>query len=362
MESQLPAVNSSIHDTIIVNDFRVELLAKVCDTTIFGALRRGGMERFRTLSGLWETHTAGVWHLMTRTCMRREGAVINGLRQWHIPRFVMARAFDSLIKLNRDENSGPRPAHAPLVGGITMALLDGEAFAFSAVGTCPAFFRIPERVLSRMKRDVRILAKVREEVQAVRGGYRLPGLKTPNGHPVQSPSSALVQAIAFEAASIKELNAGNFGVYSAFCTARDFTTSRKMTKSLLKNLVAEQLQHRVDGLSDKIIRLYMEVQTHALQQPIWGPGIEPDLAHAVAILAEGMGRLSRHQRVQFMLMNGMHAAGLLLPLGVVSGIIGFEMYVEFMAQTYSADSPQEQDIRKEAAFMRLYGELACEEA
>ena len=57
-------------------------------------------------------------------------------------------------------------------------------------------------------------------------------------------------------------------------------------------------------------------------------------------------------------MNGMHAAGLFLPLATILGLCDFDEYAYRACHHFQPDSPEEQDRRKETAFIRLYGELA----
>ena len=83
-----------------------------------------------------------------------------------------------------------------------------------------------------------------------------------------------------------------------------------------------------------------------------------ELSQAVRILSEGMASLTRTQRVQFILMNGMHSAGLFLPLAAVTGVISFDHYAYLITSGLQPDSPEEQDLRKETAYIQLYGELA----
>ncbi len=70
-----------------------------------------------------------------------------------------------------------------------------------------------------------------------------------------------------------------------------------------------------------------------------------------------MSRLTRSQRVQFVLMNGMHGAGLFLSLATLLGLCDFEGYASQVCRQWQPDSPEEQERRMETAYIRLYGEL-----
>ena len=82
-----------------------------------------------------------------------------------------------------------------------------------------------------------------------------------------------------------------------------------------------------------------------------------DIEEAIPIVSEGMKKLSRTKRVQFILMNGMHGAGLFLPLAVLADVIRFQSYGFFLCQSYQPDSEEEQILRKQSAYIKLYGEL-----
>lgn len=72
-----------------------------------------------------------------------------------------------------------------------------------------------------------------------------------------------------------------------------------------------------------------------------------------------MRKLPIEKRVQFVLMNGMHEAGLFLPLAVLAGCINFEQYVQYTTQGFALDSWEEQGRRTETAFISLCGHLAA---
>ena len=131
-----------------------------------------------------------------------------------------------------------------------------------------------------------------------------------------------------------------------------------MPEETITEIIKGQFEYTVDDVDEETLDLFMKVQEKALSQPIWGRGITMELSQAVRILSEGMASLTRTQRVQFILMNGMHSAGLFLALAAVTGVISFSHYAYLITSGLQPDSPEEQDLRKETAYIQLYGELA----
>jgi hypothetical protein len=220
-----------------------------------------------------------------------------------------------------------------------------------------AEYRLPEWFVLELKKDIPALDKARSRVAEKEEFFCLQRLKTHAGHPIESKSRDLLEAIAFEKTTYPRLQAGNFGVYSAFCTFRDFETSIKFPDCLIAELLETQFGYDPAEVPDEVHEIFLKIQHQLLSKPIWGRGIKSELKTAAAILAEGIGRLSRTQRVQFILMNGMHSAGLFLPLATVVGLSAFETYADYMCKSWQPDSPEEQERRIQTAYIKLYGEL-----
>lgn len=333
-------------------DFDVDLIGTCGESALFGALRKGGSERVSTANGPWQTHVMGVWHFVAVT---GSGNLFQ-TRQWHIPRYEMAREMAERKKVFEqfgDRTSSPIAGdiaglHTRMANPETLAvhLPSGEVFAVDSAFTL------------KLQSDIPLLEKAREKLRERDGGFYIPRLKNAAGHPVESSSEALLEAIAFEKLTRPRMTAGNFGIYSAFCTSRDFGTSIQMPDSLIRELLADQFEYNPKDVPAEIHELFLTTQHRLLSQPVWGRGIEMSIDEAAPILAEGMASLTRTQRVQFILMNGMHAAGLFLPLATILGLCDFEEYACRACQHFQPDSHEEQDRRKETAYIRLFGELA----
>lgn len=321
-----------------MHDFNVRPIGSKDNSTLFGALRDG--------------HPAGVWHFVL---LHFSGGKINTMQQLHIPRFKMVEA------LHRLDNSYPSESHEKLLLVDWMpfpAVIHGRN-KISFVTNDKTELMIDESFIQQMRVDLQFLETAKTRVQSVGNGFELQDAKTPNDNPVESDSERLLQAIAFEQLTMGRLDARNFGIFSAFCTYRDFDTSIKMNEELIMELVEGQFQYKPADIDPDTINLFMGVQQKILSQPIWGHGIAMNKALAAQILSKGMDSLTRTQRVQFILMNGMHGAGLFLPLAVVTGAINFNKYTSLVCQGFQPDSIEEQDRRKESAYIELYGELVC---
>ena len=343
--------NSMISQTKL--DFDVELLATDDESALFADLRKGGAKRVSTAHGPWQTHVMGVWHFVAVT---GHGNIFQN-RQWHIPRYVMAR--EMALRNRVFEQFGNRSGSpiAGAIGGLPTRMANSEKLEIHLQDG--VIFTLDPAFTRKLQDDIPLLEKAQKKVRERGDMFYIPELKTPAGHDVESSSRELMEAIAFENLTLKRLTAENFGIYSAYCTYRDFDTSVEFPDDLIRELVKTQFECDIDTqTSDEMGGLIALVQKKLLTKPIWGKGIKMKPAQAEEILAEGIKSLARHQRVQFILMNGMHSAGLFLPLAMNLGFCTDDQYAEYMCQGFAPDSPEEQERRKEIAYIKLYGKLA----
>jgi len=348
----MPKDNFMISQTKI--DFDVDLVGTCGESALFATLRNGGAERVSTVNGLWQTHVMGVWHFVAVT---GQGNLFQ-TRQWHIPRYEMAREMAQRKEVF--DQFGDRSG-SPIIGEIGgLPTRMGSPEKLEVPLEDGLIFSIDPEFTWKLQADIPLLEKAREKVRERDGEFFIPCLKTAAGHPVQSSSKELLEAIAFEKATRPRMTAGNFGIYSAFCTYRDFDMSTKAPDSMIREILAAQFEYEPEEIPAEIHELFLTTQHRLLSQPVWGRGIEMEIDEAAPILAEGMASLTRTQRVQFILMNGMHSAGLFLPLATLLGLCDFDEYAHRMCQAWQPDSPEEQDRRKETAYIRLYGELAVD--
>ncbi len=331
--------------SIIKADFGVDLIGTCGESALFAAKRKGGTETISTPNGSWRTNVMGVWHFVTLTRQRN----LPKIHQWHIPRYEMAAALRMQDRFFRTENY-PEPILLEFMPLPTK--MHGRNKLELLIADGSDGFHLPELFVLKMKEDLPLLEKALEKVRERNGQFYIPRLKTPAGHPVESESEKLLRAIAFEKLMFPRMTAKNFGIYSAFCTYRDFDTSIH-TYDMLEH----QFQYSPDEIPDELHELFMKTQRLLLSQPVWGRGIKMEIEKAAPILAEGMASLTSRQRVQFILMNGMHGASLFLALATLLSLWSFDEYANYICQGFQPDSLEEQERRKETAYICLYGKL-----
>lgn len=344
---------------LIESDFSVKFVSDCGPTALFGALRKGGTEKIRTPSGPWVTHVMGVWHLILNQPVENGNFTRNQIVQWHIPRHKMACAIDKLNRFGEMHPNAQRPILSELEDGVSLALTPDNRLGFFFGGD---FFHseLNQIFENKLKKETGVLKSARESISEVDGEFCIADLHTPGGHPVRSTSRELIEAIAFEKAVLGDLDPGNFGIYSAYCTQVDFDTTREMPPDLIRSLIETEWEHgdTLWMMADQT-SAFMRVQELLFEKPIWGPDVRKDLPEAERILSKAMARLTQWQRVQFVLMNGMHEFGLLLPLCVIMKCLSFAEYASIICRSFQPDAPEEQDRRKETAFIQRFGELAA---
>jgi hypothetical protein len=342
---------------VIPNDFTVELIWNDGPDALFGALRKGGREVIAAAEGPWETHTCGVWHFVAPEPASAAGPIQRfGIRQWHVPRYTMAEALDEL-RLGRGEKA-PGGRYRLVGPEFAVGVNDAGTVHWMPGTLGGQAIPVPPAMLESLDADINRLRSGRSLVTELNGGYSYDGMQTAAGHEIRHESRRLVEAIAFEKKTLRRLEAGNFGIYSAFCTFRDFDLAREMPDDLMQMLVFGQWNYEVSDVPSHVMEMFLEAQRRLFSRPIWGPGLDVSQSEAARILGEGMRTLPMEKRVQFVLMNGMHEAGLFLPLAVLTNCIDFDQYAYYVTQGFAPDSGEEQDRRKHVAFISLYGELA----
>ena len=340
-------------------DFGVDLLASEKKSSLFCGLQKEGQE----------SPIKGTWHFGVcnqRVWMRSGNSPQYGWSyayQWYIPRYELAEAiagaqlhshqsedelssllkYDDLKTFCDDGN-----------GDFFLVEFDDKSLGFR---NGPTRYQISDEWLAVLTQDIPLLQEAKKKVCQRDKEFYLPDTKTSAGHPVQSPSRALIEAIAFEELITGTLDSKQFGIFAAYCTSRDFKDTVEMPDSIIRELIEGQFQYTPDEIDDQMMDLFMTTQQRVFARPIWGEGIEMDIEEAIPIVSEGMKKLSRTKRVQFILMNGMHGAGLFLPLAVLADVIRFQSYGFFLCQSYQPDSEEEQILRKQSAYIKLYGEL-----
>jgi hypothetical protein len=339
---------------MVPNDFDVELIGEADQRRLFAARRKH------------------VWHFV-----RAETLAVSGdgsgfcrtdIAQRHLPRFRVAQAVQFLDELNETARLGEEP------GDLRLACPDWESTPIYSRG--PERYDVdlmevpngwPDSAAGWLREDVAALKAARGRCRNDGETYWLQGAKSHHGNPVESTSRSLIEAIAFERETLGRLDARDFGIYSAYCSWRDMICDKPIPYILMKSLVETQFQYDATEFEGSpLLDLAMEVQDELLSEPIWGlvrnnaVAVSPE--RAVEILAEGLERLTEYQWTQFSLLNGMHSAGLFLPLAQVLGLNSWERYIDWKTQGFPPDSKEEQSLRKDVAVIRMFGDLTGEVA
>ena len=341
-------------DSLIANDFNVELICKNNENESFFAIRR-----------------KDVWHFVKSLTSHNEEEGITQINtqitQKHIPRYLVAEAIDSLIDFNkifRCEHTKNVPISTDESKEIGIFSCGKNSYDISLIKTKKG---LPKEFCKLLEEDVEIYKLAKDKVKLKDGLYYLPRAKSYNKHQVASSSKRLIEAISFEREYKKRLDAHKFGIYSAFCTWRDycfetewreFCFETEEHRSMIEDLVDIQFEFNAEEIHfDPFLQVASAVQDQLLRKSIWGKGISISRDEAVEILAEGFGKLSTIQKAQFVLINGMHQGGLFLSLAQVLGLNPWESYIEWSTDGFQPDSPEEQALRTETAFIKMLGDL-----
>jgi len=276
----------------------------------------------------------------------------SGLQQFHIPQYRIANAI-SLAAGNPEESLYPLSDGISLVNqrnGPLGVLTGGVCFLLNGSNGEP--------LGARMLRTGGILDRARKRVVSKSGVYTLDGANTHGGNPVSSKSRGLIEGIAFERALLRRLSAtSTFGVYSAFCTHRDFPCPLER-KSCLKEMVVSHFGfYDAHAPSEDFLQMALTVQDSLFPYRIWDADSKVPVDRAIEALAVVVSKLDPVQRTQWVLLNGMHAGSLFLQLATLTGVITHEVYRRFQTQYYQPDSQEEQWLRSTSSYIELFGDL-----
>lgn len=335
-------------DGVISNDFNVKQILKNNENESFFAIRR-----------------KDVWHFLRSSvnCNNEEGVLSMNteITQQHTPRYLVAEAIYSLInynKLFREKYNEKDPVATVESDRIGFFSRGNKSYDISLIKTENG---LPKEFCEILEEDIETYQIAKEKVKFQDNLYILPRAKSYHKNPVASPYKRLIESISFEREYRKRLDAHKFGIYSAFCTWRDFCFETELQKSIIEELVDFQFGFDAEEIDfEPFLHVASAVQEQLLKKSIWGKGISVNRDEAVDILEEGFRKLSSIQIAQFTLMNGMHQGGLFLPLAQVLGLNSWERYIEWSTDGFQPDSDEEQVIRTETAFIRMLGDLGTE--
>lgn len=210
---------------------------------------------------------------------------------------------------------------------------------------------LPDEILSQMSEDIKQLLSAQSQIRVEGNEFIVPNVATHGGHAVQHSSRELMEAIQFELLINGELDPRNFGVYSAYCTYRDFVHGKGSPLVRAEGLVDGQLEYEPERVNDQYVDLAEQIQEACLGKVFWGRDVEVDRDEFVSAVHETLNELSELQQTQFVLSSGMQNDGLFLPLGLASRVLPYEGYVHFQTLSFQPDSPEEQDLRTDASII-----------
>ncbi len=311
---------------MIPRDFDVALVFKDDDSSLFVARR------------------PDVWHFVlatTKIVSPNHQSIDIG--QFHWSRYSVARAL----------SSGDGKAIPELVQRMGFHVSEGN-LSLTLRGRQ---YRMPEKLLVDMRKDLPILERATAKVKAGSAGFEVSGAVTSRGLPVVAEQRCLADAIAFEREARKTLEPRNFAVYSAFCTWRDFLRDDPTKKKDIATGMAEEMvswDPEAIG-DDDYWESVFEIQERLLGARIWGPGVDAQEEVLFAAFFSAFERLTSIQFAQFVLMNGMHQGGPFHALATLFGLLDFEGYKYWRTREFQPDSREEQNIRTQSSFIELLG-------
>jgi hypothetical protein len=311
---------------MIPRDFDVALVYQADEESLFAARR------------------PDVWHfVLATTKMVAPNYQSIDIGQFHWPRYSVARA---LASSGKTEIPG-------LVQRLGIRVIN-DSLSVTLRGRD---YRLPEELLADMRRDAPILEKAVSKVKTSAAGFEVVGAVTSRDHPVVTEQRSLADAIAFERETRKALEPSNFGVYSAFCTWRDFLLDNPEKKNDIATGMAEEMMTwNPDAIGDEAYwESVLEIQERLWGAKIWGPEIDAQENVLFDAFFRAFERLTSIQFAQFVLMNGMHQGGPFHALATLFGLIDFDGYKYWRTREFQPDSTEEQEIRTDSSFIELLG-------
>lgn len=310
---------------MIPNDFGVSTVFRDEEASLFAARR------------------PDVWHFVLATTKKVQNFQSLEIGQFHWPRYSVARALAA----------GKDGAMPELVRQMGLCV-DGDSLSLTLRGRQ---YALPEKLLADMRKDLPVLEKALARVKSEAAGFEVIGAVTSRGHAVVAQQRCLAEAIAFERETRKKLDPRKFGVYSAYCSWRDFLRDdpSKMA-DIASGMAQEMVTWDPDTFGDEAYwQSVFEIQERLCGARLWGPGVKAQEGVLSDAFQRAFERLTSIQFAQFVLMNGMHRGGPFHALAALFGIIDFDAYKYWRTREFQPDSPQEQEIRTHSSFIQLLG-------
>lgn len=284
-------------------------------------------------SALYVAKREKVWHFVRHS--EQSGRLI--IDQFHFPRYEVAKEIQGL--------------GAALKGNCSEAI---DALSRKRCGDGILHGdELPDEVHKQLRQDLEMLVAAQSRVLVENGEFTVPDVVTHAGHAVKHECREFMEAVQFELEVNGELDPRNFGVYSAYCTYRDFIHGKGSPLERAEGLVDGQLEYAPEEINEQYVDLAEQIQEACLRKVFWGRDVEVNRDEFVANVHATLNQFSELQQTQFVLASGMQNDGLFLPLGLASRVLPFEGYVHFQALSFQPDSEEEQDLRTDASFIDL---------
>lgn len=326
---------TSVMRSVVQHDFDVDHVCSEGKNSIFAKLRKN------------------IWHFVRAT--RTAGDNIS-IGQRHIPRYSLASAVRELREMGNLTPEGFQGEMLCSPDLECLAIRKKDRFDIDLFVTKKG---LPATFGKLLYCDIDILNKAKAKVKCIDGEYVLPRSKSFNGHPISSPSIALIEAIAFERELNGKLDVKKIGLYSYYCTWRDFCVDSPIPPEIVREQIDVQFQYDAEMVEDEeLMALAMQLQQSHFSSPIWGKGISVEKDDAVRVLTEALSRLSSVQIAQFHMLNELHGIDLFATFATVTGMLSFKEYTAMKTMHFQPDSAEEQRFRTEVAYIQLFGELA----
>lgn len=304
-----------------------------------------------------------VWHFIYATIEIEEENYYNiNTSQVCIPRFLLAEAVHSLVPFNQigREPGNDDAVSTGLSNEIKLASTGNDQYELYYFSTP---MELSGWVLDLINEDLVAYEKSKEKIRTRDNLFYLPRSKTYTNKSVECSYKRLVQAVAFERELHHKLDEKSFGVYSAFCTWKDFTEGVDKPNGFYEDLVSDQLSYDPNnGNYGEFMDVALKVQDTLFSERFWAPKVASNKEKAVSELRHGMRMLSSFQRAQFALMNGMHSAGLFLPLAQILGLNSWDTYCDWITSnfSYSVTDKGYRQILSDIAIIKLLGDLSTD--
>jgi hypothetical protein len=321
--------------------------------------------------GLYVARMRDVWHFVEATVKlqdKSENYHTTYLAKVTIPRYQMAVAVESLEVLNayvREKGDVSLQATTLSVNGDLRLYSTGNREYYLAIHE--ELIKLPDSFVEILDKDVTCYKLSKTKIIKKEECYVLPRSKSQTKKPISAHSMELVNAVAFERELHKKLDAKKFGIYSAFCTWKDYMENSSeeysiaLSRKYIESFVDWQLKFKPedDVYSPEFIEDINQIQDTLFLERFWGAGTKVSKNKAINLIEKGMNKLTTYQLAQFELMIGMNSAGFFIALAQILKMGSADDYIDPVFNYHGAHSQKlYKSIASDLAIIRMLGDLA----